>query len=187
MQALQGRERVQGKAYIYCFNDVILLFKSIQVGGGVSKSPNLSFRTLWMVFLVLNHVRQVCVRDHVRRFMIIVKPCTFNKNSTLFIFFGDDLTLSPPVARSAGHNTQLNCNSNISEKVRVNGTFSGTFFEECSITLIMITRLPDFTLVVLQLLTFKVHKILEISKPKFVIFSIDDRVKTIFETEVCHR
>ena len=33
---LKGRsEGVKAKAYIYCFYDVILLFKSVQGGGGV--------------------------------------------------------------------------------------------------------------------------------------------------------
>ena len=31
--ALRGRERVRVKAYVYCFYDVILLFKSVQEEG----------------------------------------------------------------------------------------------------------------------------------------------------------
>ena len=45
----KGREGVKAKAHVYCFYDVILLFRSVQGGGGVLGSPNLSVRTLWMV------------------------------------------------------------------------------------------------------------------------------------------
>ena len=45
----KGREGVKTKAYVYCFYDVILLFRSVQGEGGVLGSPNLSVRTLWMV------------------------------------------------------------------------------------------------------------------------------------------
>ena len=34
MYALRGREGVNAKAYIYCFYDVILLFKNVQGGRG---------------------------------------------------------------------------------------------------------------------------------------------------------
>ena len=45
-----GEGGVQVKAYIFCFYNVILLFKSALEGEGVSeKSPNLSVHTLWIV------------------------------------------------------------------------------------------------------------------------------------------
>ena len=79
------------------------MFKSIQVGGGVSKSPNLSFRTLWMVFLVLTHVRQVCVRDHVRRFYDNCQALHFQqKLNFIYIFWWrfNPFTPSSPLGRS---------------------------------------------------------------------------------------
>ena len=49
MYARREREEVMEKAYIYCFYPIILLFKSIQGGGSIWKTPNLSVHTLLMV------------------------------------------------------------------------------------------------------------------------------------------
>ena len=48
--------------YIYCFYDILLLFKSVQGGGWeVQKSPHLSVRTLWIIpsSYLLKHRRQL--------------------------------------------------------------------------------------------------------------------------------
>ena len=56
------------------------------------------------------------------------------------------LTLSLPVPRWAGANTDIPSNSNISKAVRVNIAFTATFFKEYSISFLMIYRLTDFSL-----------------------------------------
>ena len=59
------------------------------------------------------------------------------------------LTLSLPVTRCAGHNTDLPSNSNISKTVRVNIALVGTFARKYSLCFLMISRLTDFSTVVL--------------------------------------
>ena len=70
-----------------------------------------------------------------------------NKSRTFFWSFTEILTLSLPVARCAGHNTNLPSKSNISKTVRVNTAF--TNLKEHSITFLMVSRFIDFALVIL--------------------------------------
>ena len=50
----EEEEGGQGKAYIYCFYDVILVLESVQGGEGVWKSTNLSYVLYgWSLFKVL--------------------------------------------------------------------------------------------------------------------------------------
>ena len=59
------------------------------------------------------------------------------------------LTLSLPLTRWAGDNSELPSNSNISKTIRISIAFTKSFFREYSITFLMILRLIDFALVVL--------------------------------------
>ena len=68
-------------------------------------------------------------------------------------------------------------NSNISKTVRINIAFIRMYFEEYSISFLMICRLILFALVVLQLLMFKFCGIIGISKSNFSNFSGTERVK----------
>ena len=81
------------------------------------------------------------------------------------------LTLSLQVNRCAGHNTDQAWNSNISKMVGVNIAFTRTFFKEHQTSFLMISRLIDFAVVVLQLLIFKVCGIIGISKIVLFDFS----------------
>ena len=95
------------------------------------------------------------------------------------------LTLSLPVPRWAGHNTDLPSDSNISKTVRVNIAFAATFFKEYSTSFLMVCRLIDFALVVLKLLMFKVCVIIGISKIKFFNFFGTERVKYFVGKILC--
>ena len=79
--------------------------------------------------------------------------------------------------RWAGDNTDLPSDSNISKTVRVNIAFAATFFKEYSTSFLMVCRLIDFPLVVLNLLMFKVCVIIGISKTEIFNFSGTERVK----------
>ena len=59
------------------------------------------------------------------------------------------LTLSVFVTRSAGHDTNPHSNSNISEMVKVSIVLTRTFLKEYSISFLVISRLIDFSQVVL--------------------------------------
>ena len=78
------------------------------------------------------------------------------------------LTLSLPVPRWAGGNTDQPSNSN---------TFTWTFFKEYLISFLIVYRLIDFALVVLTLLMFKVRVIMGISKIEFFNIFGTERVK----------
>ena len=60
--------------------------------------------------------------------------------------------------------------------MRVNIASAGTFFKEFSVSFLMVSRLIDLALVVLQLLVFKVCGIIGISKIEFCNFSGTKRV-----------
>ena len=77
------------------------------------------------------------------------------------------LTISLPEPRWAGNNTDLTSDINISKTVVVNIAF----LKEYSISFLMVCRLVDFALVVLELLMFKVCGIIGISKIEFFNFS----------------
>ena len=62
--------------------------------------------------------------------------------------------------------------------VGVNIAFIKTLFKEYSISFLMVCRLIDFALVVLELLIFKVCGITGISKIEFFSFSGNEKVKT---------
>ena len=89
-------------------------------------------------------------------------------------FFTENLTLSLPVSRWAGANTNLPSNSNIWKTVRVNITLTEP---EYLISSVKITRLINFAIVVLRLLTFKVCGIIVISKIEFLKFFCTKRIK----------
>ena len=59
------------------------------------------------------------------------------------------LTLSVFVTRCAGDDPNLHSNSNISKMVKVNIVLTRTFRKEYSISFLVISRLIDFSLVVL--------------------------------------
>ena len=79
-------------------------------------------------------------------------------------FHGRCLTLSLPVPRWVGDNTDLNSNRNISKTIRINIVFKMAVFKEYSIIFLMVFRLIDFALVVLKLLMFKVCRLTGTSK-----------------------
>ena len=74
------------------------------------------------------------------------------------------LTLSLSVPRWASDNTDLPLNSNISKVSRGNIALIRKFSEEYSINFLIVCRLMDFALVLLNLLMFKVCGIIAISK-----------------------
>ena len=78
-----------------------------------------------------------------------------------------------------GENTDLPSDINISKTVGVNIGFIRHFFKEYSISFLMICRLIDFTLVVLELLMFKVSEIIGISKIEFFNFFGNERVNNL--------
>ena len=80
----------------------------------------------------------------------------FQQRLKLFQFFTKNLTLSFPVPIWEGVNTDLPLNSNILKAVRIKMALTGTAFKEYAISFLMMPRLTDFALVVLQLLMFKV-------------------------------
>ena len=59
------------------------------------------------------------------------------------------LTLAVPVPRYAGGNTNLPSNRNISKRVRVNMTFTTTYFKEYLMSFLVISNLIDFAFMVL--------------------------------------
>ena len=85
------------------------------------------------------------------------------------------LTLSHPVPRS-GNNTELPWNNNISKTVKLNIAFTNKSFKEYSISFLMICRLIEFALLVLQLLMLKVCGIIGISKIETFIFPVLKRL-----------
>ena len=87
------------------------------------------------------------------------------------------MTVSLPVLRWAGGNTDLPLGSNISKTLRVNIAFAATFLKEYSTSFLMVCRLIDFSLVVLKLLMFKVCVIIGISKIEIFNFSGTERFK----------
>ena len=89
------------------------------------------------------------------------------------------LTVSLPVLRWAGGNTDLPLGSNISKTLRVNIAFAATFLKEYSTSFLMVCRLIDFALVVLKLLMFKVCVIIGISKIEIFNFSALKRLRRI--------
>ena len=82
-----------------------------------------------------------------------------------------------PFTPCASHNTDLPSKNSISKTVKVNIAFKRKCFEEYSINFLMISRLIDFALVVLQLFMFKMCGIIGISKIVFFSFSGIERVK----------
>ena len=86
-------------------------------------------------------------------------------------------TLSLPVPRWTGGNSDLPSDSNISKTVRVNIAFSTTYFKEYLIRFVMVCRLMDFALVALTLLMFKVCVIIGISKIEIFDLSGTERIK----------
>ena len=100
----------------------------------------------------------------------------FNKIPIFFWFFTETLTLSLPVPLSAGDNTDLPSDSNISKTVRVKIAFTRRLFKEYSTSFLMVCRLIDFALVVLRLLMFKVCGSIGISKIEFFNYSGNERV-----------
>ena len=58
-----------------------------------------------------------------------------------FWFFTKNFTLSLPVTRCAGDNTDLHSNSNNSETIRQSIAFTSMFLKEDSIGFLMISRL----------------------------------------------
>ena len=101
----------------------------------------------------------------------LVSQSFFNKIPIFFWFFTETLTLSLPVSLSAGDDTDLPSDSNISKTVRVNIAFTRRLLKEYSTSFPMVCRLIDFALVVLRLLMFKVCGIIRISKIEFFNFS----------------
>ena len=89
------------------------------------------------------------------------------------------LTLSLPVPCWAGAKTDLPLNSNISTTLRVNNAYAKNVFKEYLISFLMIFRLIGFALVVLQLLMFKVCRIIGISKINIFHFCDTERVNKI--------
>ena len=77
------------------------------------------------------------------------------------------LTFSLTVLHWVGDNSDLPLNSNISKTVSVNIAFTGTFFKEYLISFLMVSRLIDFALSVLNKLMYQVCRIIGISKIKF--------------------
>ena len=72
-----------------------------------------------------------------------------NKSRKLFFFSIENLFLSLPVTRSAGHNTILPSNISISKMLKVGIVFTGHFFKEFLISFLIISRLIYFGLLVL--------------------------------------
>ena len=93
------------------------------------------------------------------------------------------LTPSLSVTRCVSHNTDLASNTNFSKTARVNSVFTRTIFKEYSISFLIISRLKDFALVVLELLMFKVCVIIGISEIVFFNFCGTERVNDNFFTE----
>ena len=93
------------------------------------------------------------------------------------VIFANFFTVSFPVTHWAGVNTDLTSNSNISKTVKVSVAFTQGFLKEHSISFLMICRLIDFVLAVLQLLIFKVCEIIGNSKIEFFNSSSTERVK----------
>ena len=81
------------------------------------------------------------------------------------------LTISLPIPRWAGDNADLTSDINISKMVGV----SIAFLKEYSISFLMVCRLVDFALVILELLMFKVCGIIGISKIEFFNFSGNEK------------
>ena len=91
----------------------------------------------------------------------------------------NNVLLSLPVTSCAGYNTNLASKSNISEKMRANIAFTTPSFKEYSISFLMISRLIDFALAVLQLLMFNVCGVIGISKIMLFNFSGTERDKLL--------
>ena len=79
--------------------------------------------------------------------------------------------------------TDLPSDNNISKTVEVNIAFIQTYFKEYSISFLMVCRLIDFALVVLELLMFKVCGIIGISKIGYSNFSGNERVNFDYPIE----
>ena len=105
------------------------------------------------------------------RYFLMILPI----NNGWYVF----LTLSLPVPRLEGDNTDLPSDINIWKTVRVNIAFSGRFSKEYSISFLMVCRLIDSALAVLELSMFKVCGIIGISKIKFFNFSGNERVNKV--------
>ena len=97
-----------------------------------------------------------------------------NKIQKCFWFFTETITLSLPVPRCAGDDTNLPLESNISKTLRVNIAFRKAFFKEYSMSFLMVCRLIDFVLMVLKLLMFKICGIIGI---EFFNYFGNERVK----------
>ena len=100
------------------------------------------------------HSKRKTNKKHIHCTNFIVNQLKIKKARDV-LYENDDLTLlllSLAMTRSAGHDTDLRLNSNISKTIRV----KITFFKECLMRFIMISRLIDFALVVLQLLMFTI-------------------------------
>ena len=95
------------------------------------------------------------------------------------IFFDFSLKLLPFLSlypARVGNNTNLPSNSNISETIRVNTAFTGTFFKEHLISFLMVCRFIDFALVVPKLLIFKSCGVIGVPKIEFSNISGTERV-----------
>ena len=87
------------------------------------------------------------------------------------------LTVSLPVPKWAGDNTDLPSSTNISKMVTVNTTFTATFFKKHLIRFLMVCRLIYFALVVFKLFMFNVCGIIGVTKIEFSNISGTERVK----------
>ena len=86
------------------------------------------------------------------------------------------LTLSLFVPRLPSDNTDLSSDINVLKMVGGEIVFIVMFFKEYLISFLMVRRLIDFVLVVLDILMFKVCGITGISKIEFFIFFGTERV-----------
>ena len=95
-----------------------------------------------------------------------------NKHQTSFWFFRENLILSLPGNHCACPNSDPTSSSNILKTVRLNIVITGTLFKQYLISFVVNCRLIYFALVVLQLLMFKVCRIVRTSKIEFFSFAV---------------
>ena len=110
--------------------------------------------------------------------LLLIKLLIYHRligSSCILLFYV--LILQLPITSWVGDSTNLPSNSNISKTVKVNIAFLQIFFEEYLIRFLMVYRLVDIGLVVLNLLMFKVNGIIRISKINFFNFSGNEGVK----------
>ena len=89
------------------------------------------------------------LKNHSKPPKLVRKSLSSNSNKPKAFFFIENLFLSLPVTRSAGHNTILPSNISISKMLKVGIVFTGHFFKEFLISFLIISRLIYFGLLVL--------------------------------------